>query len=205
MKEEKVSLDKNHTWDIVERPLRQKVIGSKWIHKLKEGIPGVEDPRYKSRLVAKGFTQVEGVDYNEIFAPVVKHVSIRIIMSYVVNVDAELEQMDVKTAFLHGNLDETIYMEQPEGFVKKGDEGKVCLLRKSLYGLKQFPRQWNLRFDSFIKTLGFIRCVKDHCVYMQKLKTGDCVYLLLYVDDMLILAKNKKDIRVLKKSLSTEF
>ena len=205
MKEEKASLDKNHTWDIVDRPLRQRVIGCKWIHKLKKGIPGVEDPRYKSRLVAKGFTQVEGVDYNEIFAPVVKHVSIRIILSYVVNVDAELEQMDVKTAFLHGNLDETIYMEQPEGFIKKGDEGKVCLLRKSLYGLKQSPRQWNLRFDSFIKTLGFIRCVKDHCVYMKKLKTGDCIYLLLYVDDMLIAAKNKKNIQVLKKSLSTEF
>ena len=139
MKEEKDSLDKNHTWDIVERPLRQRVIGCKWIHKLKEGIPDIEDPRYKSRLVAKGFTQVEGIEYNEIFAPVVKDVSIRIIMSYVVNVDAELEQMDVKTAFLHGNLDETIYMEQPEGFVKKGDEGKVCLLRTSLYGLKQSP------------------------------------------------------------------
>ena len=87
------------------------------------------------------------------------------------NVDAELEQMDVKTAFLHGNLYETIYMEQPKGFVKKGDEGKVCLVRKSLYGLKQSPRQRNLRFDSFIKTLGFIRCVKDHCVYMKKSRT----------------------------------
>ena len=191
MKEEKDSLDKNHTWDIVDRPPRHRVIGCKWIHKLKEGIPGVEEPRYKSRLVAKGFTQVEGVDYNEIFAPVVKHVSIRIILSYVVNVDAELEQMDVKTAFLHGNLDETIYMEQPEGYIAKGDGGKVCLLRKSLYGLKQSPRQWNLRFDSFIKKIGFTRCVKDPCVYMNKSKAGDNIYLLLYVDDMLIAAKSR--------------
>lgn len=104
-----------------------------------KGIPRVEDPRYKTRLVGKGYTQVEGVDFNEIFSPVVKHVSIRIIMSYVVNFDAELEQMDVKTAFLHVNLDETIYMEQPESFIKKGDEGKVCLPKKLLYGLKQSP------------------------------------------------------------------
>ena len=134
MKEENDSLDKNHWWDIVERPLRQRIIGYKWIHKLKEGIPRVEDPRYKSQVVAKGYTQVEGVYYNEIFAPVVKHLSMRIMMSFVVNFDAELEQMDVKTAFLHGNLDETIYMEQSEGFIKKGDEEKVCLLRR--WGLR---------------------------------------------------------------------
>ena len=120
MKEEKSSLDKNHTWNLVDRPLKQRIIECKWIYKIKEGIPGDEDPRYKSRLVAKGYTQVEGMDYNEIFAPVVKHVSIRIMLSYVVNFDTELEQMDVKTVFLHKELDETIYMEQPEGFIKKG-------------------------------------------------------------------------------------
>ena len=85
------------------------------------------------------------------FSPVVKHVSIRLILSLVVNFDYELEQMDVKTAFLHGDLEERILMEQPEGFVTKGDENKVCLLRKSLYGLKQSPRQRNLKFDGFIK------------------------------------------------------
>lgn len=124
MGDEKTSLDKNGTWDVVDRPQRQRVIGSKWVYKYNEGIPGVEDPRYKSRLVAKGFTQVEGVDYNEIFAPMVKHVSIRILLSFVVNFDTKLEQMDVKTTFLHRTLDETIYMEQPEGFIKKGDEEK---------------------------------------------------------------------------------
>ena len=176
MGEEKDSLDKNDTWDVVDRPPRQGVIGCKWIYKYKEGIPGIEDPRYKSRLLGKGYTQIEGVDFNEIFALVVKHVSIRIILSYVVNFDAELEQMDVKTAFLHGNLDETIYMEQPEGYIKKGDEGKVCLLKKSLYGLKQSPRQWNLRFDSFMKATGFTRCVKDPCVYSKTNSSGYNVY-----------------------------
>ena len=127
------------------------------IYKYKEGITRVEDPRYKSRLVVKGFTQMEGVDYNKIFAPIVKHASIRILLSIVVNFDTELEQMEVKTTFLHGSLNETIYMEQPEEFVKKGDEGKVCLLKKSLYGLKQSPRQWNLRFDAFIREKGFYK------------------------------------------------
>lgn len=140
MVEEKVSLDKNKTMILVPRPAKQRVIGCKWLYKYKEGIPGVESPRYKARLVAKGFTQIEGVDYNDIFAPVVKHVSIRIMLSIVVNYDFELEQLDVKTAFLNGTLDEVIYMEQPEEFIAKGDEGKVCLLKKSLYGLKQSPR-----------------------------------------------------------------
>lgn len=200
MKEEKSSLDKNHTWNLVHRPLKQRIIEFKWIYKIKEEIPGVEDPRYKSRLVAEGYTQVEGVDYTEIFASVVKHVSIQIMLSYVVTFDTELEQMDVKTAFLHGELDKIIYMEQPEGFIKKGEEGKVCLLKKSLYGVKQSPRQWNRRFDTFIKTLGFKRCVKDLCVYMKQLSSGEGIYLLLYVDDMLIVAKSKKEIQNLKES-----
>ncbi|CAA7028145.1 unnamed protein product [Microthlaspi erraticum] len=151
------SLIKNHTWDLIEKPEDARVVGSKWIFTVKSGIPGVEAKRHKARLVAQGFSQTEGVDYNEIFSPVVKHVSIRLMLSAVVNRDYELEQMDVKTAFLHGDLEERILMKQPEGFIKKGDENKVCLLRKSLYGLKQSPRQWNIKFDSFMKEANFIR------------------------------------------------
>ena len=136
MKEEKESLDKNDAWVLVDKPEKQKIVGCKWIFKLKEGIEGMEKPRYKARLVAKGFTQREGVDFNEIYSPVVKHTSIRVLLAFVNQYDLELEQMDVKTAFLHGNLEERILMAQPEGFVKKGDEGNVCLLKKSLYGLK---------------------------------------------------------------------
>lgn len=95
------SLKRNHTWDLIEKPKDQKTVGSKWIFKFKPGIPGVEEPRYKGRLVAKGFSQKECIDYNEIFSPVVKHVSIRLMLSIVVNRDYELEQLDVKTAFLH--------------------------------------------------------------------------------------------------------
>lgn len=100
------SLWKNRTWDLIEKPDNARVVGSKWIFTLKSRIPGVESQRYKVRLVAQGFSQTEGVDYNEIFSPVVKHVSIRIMLSTVVNRDYELEQMDVKTAFLHGDLEE---------------------------------------------------------------------------------------------------
>lgn len=205
MVEEKISLDENETMILVPRPAKQRVIGCKWLYKYKEGIPGVEDPRYKARLVAKGFTQIEGVDYNEIFAPVVKHVSIRIMLSIVVNYDFELEQLDVKTAFLNGTLDETIYMEQPEEFIAKGDEGKVCLLKKSLYGLKQSPRQWNQKFNEFMKSQGFQRCTKDQCVYTKGSDIKNRIYLLLYVDDMLVAAKDIQKINVLKASLNKEF
>lgn len=100
------SLDKTGTWQTVEKPEKKKIIGCKWVFKFKEGIPGVEEPRFKARLVAQGFSQVEGIDYTEVFAPVVKHVSIRIMLSLVANEDFELEQLDVKTAFLNGELEE---------------------------------------------------------------------------------------------------
>ena len=111
------SLMKNKTWILVDRNKEQKPIGCKWVFKRKAGITGVEGPRFKDKLVAKGYSQKEGIDYQEIFSPVVKHVSIRFFLSMVTHFDMELQQMDVKTAFLHGFLDETIYMEQPEGYI----------------------------------------------------------------------------------------
>jgi len=136
MNEEMDSLLKNHTWTAVTKPKGQRVIGCKWIFRRKPGIPEIEKPRFKARLVAKGYAQREGVDYTEIFAPVVKHVSIRILLAIVAEENLELEQLDVKTAFLHGELDEKIYMEVPEGFEDQFQPDQVCLLNKSLYGLK---------------------------------------------------------------------
>jgi len=107
---------------------------------MKEGLSPNEPPRYKARLVAKGFSQIPGVDYNDVFSPVLKHSSIRTFFGIVAMHNLELEQLDVKTAFLHGELDEEIYMEQPEGFIEPGKEAFVCKLKKSLYGLKQSPR-----------------------------------------------------------------
>lgn len=204
--EEMESLKKNQTWDWVERPKGHKVIGCKWLFKLKPGIPGEnQPPRYKGRLVAKGYAQVEGIDYNEVFAPVVKHVSIRLLLSAVAHFDLELEQMDVKTAFLHGVLKERVYMEQPEGYVEKGKEKMVCLLRKSLYGLKQSPREWNHRFHTFMMEQKYERSEYDPCVYMKGSSVSDIVYLLLYVDDMLIASKQPRTVQRLKEQLSQEF
>ncbi|VFQ88509.1 unnamed protein product [Cuscuta campestris] len=142
MREEMESLSENQTWELVTRPKERKIVTCKWLFKKKEGtIPG-EGVRYKARLVARGFTQKEGVDYNEIFSPVVRHTSIRVLLAMVAHQDLELEQLDVKTAFLHGLLEDDIYMTQPEGFVVPDKENYVCKLKKSLYGLKQSPRQW---------------------------------------------------------------
>lgn len=205
MDDEMSSLEKNKTWALTDLPKDKKAIGCKWIYKWKPGIPGVEEPRHKSRLVAKGYSQQEGIDYQEIFSPVVKHVSIRLMLSIVVDRDLEMEQLDVKTAFLHGVIDEDIYMEQPEGYVVKGQEGKVCKLLKSLYGLKQAPRQWNKCFDQVMIKHGFVKSEYDLCVYLKKLSYCEYVYLLIYVDDMLLVAKSMDDINEVKEMLGREF
>jgi len=205
MNEEIESLHQNKTWILVKPPSDKKVIGCKWVFKKKEGIPGVENARYKARLVAKGYSQVHGVDFNDVFSPVVKHSSIRVLLALVAMYDLELEQLDVKTAFLHGELEEQIYMKQPQGFEIKGKEDHVCLLKKSLYGLKQSSRQWYKRFDSFMLSHGYFRSMYDSCVYFRKLNDGSFIYLLLYVDDMLIAAKNLSEIHTLKLQLSSEF
>ena len=126
-----------------------------------DGLTTIEPRRFKARLVARGFTQNEGIDFTEVFSSVVRHASIRIILALVVVQDMHLEQMDVKTAFLHGELQEEIVMQQPEGYVASGKEDCVCLLKKSLYGLKQSPRQWYLKLDNFMITHAFNRCSYD--------------------------------------------
>ncbi|KAH9662167.1 hypothetical protein KPL70_024758 [Citrus sinensis] len=205
MQDEMESLQRNQTWTLIPNPGNKRLISCKWIFKRKEGIPDVEPPKYKARLVARGFTQREGIDFNEIFSPVVKHSSIRILLAMVALLDLELEQMDVKTAFLHGNLEEQILMAQPEGFKCKDKEDYVCLLHKSLYGLKQSPRQWYIRFDDFMVSKGYHRSRYDSCVYFGGSNQGGAAYLLLYVDDMLIASKYKSEIERLKNLLNAEF
>jgi hypothetical protein len=116
-----------------------------------------------------------------------------------------LEQLDVKTTFLHGDLEEEIYMEQPEGFIEKGRENLVCRLKKSLYGMKQAPCQWYKKFDSFMLDHGFKRLNEDHCVYIKRDKNDNFIVLLLYVDDMLIVGKDKLMINRLKEELNNAF
>ncbi|GKV41223.1 hypothetical protein SLEP1_g48789 [Rubroshorea leprosula] len=146
MKDEMKSLLGNHTFDLVKLPEYRKAFKNRWVYRVKHE-DGTLGPWYKARLVFKGFSQKKGVDFSEIFSPIVKMSSIKVVLGLAACLDLEVEQMDVKTAFLHGDLDEEIYMEQPEGFKVKGKEDFVRKLKKSLYGLKQAPRQWSKHID----------------------------------------------------------
>ncbi|CAL5331695.1 unnamed protein product [Camellia sinensis] len=180
-----------------------KYPASKYILLTNEGEPeSGKLVKYKARLVVKGFGQKKGIDFDEIFSPVVKMTSIRVVLGLVASLNLELEQMDVKTAFLHGDLKEEIYMEQPEGFEVKGKENLVCRLKKSLYGLKQAPRQWYKKFDSFMVGHEYKKTATDQCVYVRKFPGGNFIILPLYVDDMLIVGQDSTTIRSLKKELS---
>ncbi|KAG8481032.1 hypothetical protein CXB51_025772 [Gossypium anomalum] len=181
-------------YSIAKIELEEK-LNSKEVFKKKEGTLGVEEPRYKARLAAKGYSQIPRVDFTDVFSPVVKHSLIRALLGIVAMHDLKLEKLDVKTAFLHKELEENIYMQQPEGFTVLDKEDYVCLLKKSLYDLKQSPRQWYKRFDSFMTSHDFKRSSFDSCVYFKKNSDGSFVYLLLYVDDMLIASKYKGEIR----------
>ncbi|KAL2227396.1 UNVERIFIED_CONTAM: Retrovirus-related Pol polyprotein from transposon TNT 1-94 [Sesamum indicum] len=200
MKEKMKSLKDNKTWVLVPKPENASIVDCKWLFKIKQ-----ENPiKYKARLVAKGFTQKEGIDYNEIFSPVVKYTTVRIILALTAHYDWELKQMDVKTAFLHGDLDENIYMHQPFGFTDISKSDYVCLLKKSLYGLKQSPRQWNKKFDEFMLSLNFTRSQYDHCLYFKHVHDSP-IFLVLYVDDMLIASPSVHLISTLQRDLCKAF
>jgi ATP-binding cassette subfamily B (MDR/TAP) protein 1 len=182
MQEEMDSLYKNHTYELVKLPKGKKVLKNKWVYRIKQE-EHTSHPRYKARLVVKGFSQRKGIDFGKIFSPVVKMTSIRMILGMAASLNLEVEQMDVKTAFLHGELEEEIYIEQPEGFLVKGKEDYVCKLKKSLYGLKQAPRQWYMKFEFVMGEQGYKRCSSDHCVFIKRFSGDDYIILLLYVDD----------------------
>ncbi len=184
MNEEYKSMQDNKVWELVPLPVGTKPIGCKWIFKTKRDSNGNVE-RYKARLVAKGFTQKEGIDFKETFSPVSTKDSFRIIMALVAHYDLELHQMDVKTAFLNGDIDETIYMVQPENFVSEDSKNMVCKLTKSIYGLKQASRQWYFKFHQIIVSYGFEANLMDECVY-HKFSGSKYIFLVLYVDDILL-------------------
>jgi hypothetical protein len=180
MKDEMKSMSTNRVWDLEEIPKGAKTVGCKWVYKIKYDSKGNIE-KYKGQLVAKGYTQREGIDYNETFSPVSCKDSFRIIMALVAHYDLELHQVGVKTAFLNGDLYEDVYMTQPKGFVVKGKEHLGCHLRKSIYGLKQASRQWNLKFDETITKFGFKANIEDNCVYAKFKNGGKFIFLILYV------------------------
>ncbi|RVW72970.1 Retrovirus-related Pol polyprotein from transposon TNT 1-94 [Vitis vinifera] len=175
MKDEMSSMRCNDVWDLVELPNGVKTIGCKWVFKTKKDSSGNIEI-YKARLVTKGFTQKEGIDYTETFSPISKKDSLRIILALVAHFDLELQQIDVKTTFLNGELEEEVYMKQPEGFPSSDGEQLVCKLKKSIYGLKQASRQWYLKFHNIISSFGFVENVMDQCIYLKDM--GEASYVI---------------------------
>ena len=198
MKSEMQSMYDNQVWNLVDPPEGAKVIGCKWVHKIKH------DMTFKSRLVAKGFKQTYGIDYDETFSPVVMLKSIRILLAIAAYYDYEIWQMDVKTVFLNGNLLEDVYMTQPEGFVDPKYPNRVCKLQRSIYGLKQTSRSWNLRFDEVVKDFGFMKNEDEPCVY-KKVSGSAIVFLVLYVDDILLIGNDIPTLQSVKSWLGKCF
>lgn len=184
MSEEYKSLIDNKTWSLTTLPPGRSAIGCKWTFKIKRGSDGSID-RYKARFVAKGFSQRPGLDYGETYAPVIKHESLRIILSIAADRDLTMTQLDVKTAFLHGDVTEELYIRQPEGFVAAKQDHLVCKLHKGLYGLKQSSRLWNAKFNAFIVKFGLASTIADPCVYTRT-NADELILLGIWVDDGLL-------------------
>ncbi|KAL0312290.1 UNVERIFIED_CONTAM: Retrovirus-related Pol polyprotein from transposon RE1 [Sesamum radiatum] len=201
MKHEIQALERNGTWEVVPLPDGKQTVGCKWVFKVKLKDDGSLD-RYKARLVAKGYTQVEGVDYTERFSPVAKAVTVRLFLAIGTAKQWPIHQIDINNAFLHGHLDEEIFMTAPEGY--DVPPGHVCKLIRSLYGLKQASRQWNLEFTRSLLNFGFLQSMHDHCLFLKKVSSG-YVGLLVYVDDVLIMAPSEDFIAEIKTYLDGLF
>ena len=160
------------TWELVPPPKDKNIVSSRWVLKVKRDENGAVD-RFKARLVAQGYSQMKGIDYDEVFSPVARYASVRSLLALANAHDLEIHQMDVKTAFLNGSLDCEIYMSQPEGFVDPERPDYVCKLKKSIYGLKQSARCWNTTLDEYLKCTGYHKSNADGCIYTKSKKAAD--------------------------------
>jgi hypothetical protein len=203
MVEEMQSLHANGTYSLQELPPGHKAIRNKWVYKLKYDAAGRVE-RFRARLVAKGFEQVEGVDFNEVFAPTSKQTSLRVLLSIVADRDLELGQLDVKTAFLNGVLEEELYMEQPVGF-HEGEPRVVCRMHKALYGLRQAPKAWYDKLKGELEKLGFTSSDADPGLWVGKSSAGSAVFMLVWVDDVLIASDTKECVDEAKQKLMGVF
>lgn len=202
MQEEIKAMRTNNTWDIVPLPEGRKAVGSKWVFKLKRNANG-DFVRYKARLVAQGYSQKYGVDYNEVFSPVVMHTTFRMLLSVAAKRNLIVQHIDAKTAFLNGNLEETIYMVQPKGF-EDGNEKNVCLLKKAIYGLKQASRSWNNLLNETLTKAKLKQSVSDPCFYSGYILDQIC-YIIIYVDDIILACSTTDQIQCIEKILSDSF
>ena len=203
MQSEIDSLHEHDVWELVELPEGRKCVGSKWVFKVKKNADGSIE-RNKARLVAQGYSQEEGLDYDETFSPVVRSESVRSVIALACKKGLKLHQMDITTAFLNGDLKEEVYMKQPKGFCAEGQEHLVCRLKRSLYGLKQSPRCWNQALDTQLKSMGFKQSVSDPCIYTSK--TDDGLFILgVYVDDILLAGESEQKLEQVKTVLGQQF
>lgn len=204
MIDEMTRLKANETWELVEKPRGANVIGSKWVYRIKKNAAGQVE-KYRARLVAQGFSQIPGIDYFDTFAPVAKTTSTRVILTFAARYGWPAHQMDVKSAYLNGTLNdnEEIYLRQPPGFVVAGSEGSVLRLRKALYGLKQSGRRWYQTFSAILNSFGFTKCESDHAVFIRKVLKSMCI-IIAHVDDLTITGSTLEVILQTKKDLGSK-
>ena len=201
MNEEIDSLTLMDTWNYVDRPPDKSIISCRWVFKIKPATD-VEPERYKARLVAKGYSQVPGLDFKDTFSPVIRFDTIRVMIAFGIHHNMLMHQMDVKTAFLNGKLEENIFMQQPPGFEVHPD--LVCKLNRSLYGLKQSPRMWNIELSKFLLDMKFTRSSYDSCLFI-KITVSGMTFILVYVDDLIVMSSCEKLLVSTKKSLCRRF
>lgn len=203
MLDELRAIEQNGTWSLVELPAGHRPIGLKWVYKVKKDAARAVI-KHKARLVAKGYVQREGIDFDEVFAPVARLDSVRLLAATAVRQHWQLHHLDVKSAFLNGGLEEKVYVAQPPGFVQEGREHQVFHLHKALYRLRQAPRAWNAKLDTTLVQLGFRRSESEHAVYIRG--TGDQRLLLgVYVDDLIITGASTTEIERFKLEMKSQF
>ena len=202
MQEEYDALVKSNTWKLHPRPVGRNVVSGKWCFRAKKNSEG-NITRYKARYVARGFSQKYGVDYDETSSPVVSLTSLRAVLAIAAKLSMKIKQLDVNSAFLYGNLQEEIYLEQPEGFEIEGKD-QVCRLKKAIYGLKQAGRVWWKLIDEHLKSSGFKSTLEDPCVYQRK-TNEDSIIIAIYVDDLIIASNEMKSITDLETNLRTQY
>jgi transposase InsO family protein len=204
MDQEMQAIERNDTWELTELPIGGKSIGVKWIFKTKVNESGEVD-KYKARLVAKGYCQQYGIDYAEVFAPVARMDTIRIVIALAAQNNWVIYQLDVKSAFLHGEINEEVFVNQPPGYEQKGHESKVYRLKKALYGLKQAPRAWYSRIETYFMEEGFTKCPYEHTLFIKTAGGGKILIVCLYVDDLIFTGNDHMLFAQFKNSMMTTF
>ena len=199
MQEELDSLKQNQAWEIVPIPKDRKLIGCRWVFRIKTDAQGYIT-RFKARLVAKGYSQIKGIDYDELFAPVTRYETLRLLLALATSRKWSHRQLDVKTAFLNGLLPQSIFIEPPEGIILL--EGMCCLLCKALYGLKQSPREWHICLTRFLESQGFKRTNFDPCLFFRQ---EPFCFINIYIDDLFLFVEEDRHLKKIIQQLSNKF